>query len=1145
MTRALTGASTADIGWYVVEFPSAGADTNVIAINEGTLQSNLVFSDGTVARSEGAMSADIWQHIVVTYDGVTRRHYVNGTEAGSWTENADLAMNASALYIGGTSISKYWNGTIDNVRVYNRSLSSQQVLKLYQNKTDELSKREIVVGDVWQACVTPNDGKEDGQENCSNTLSVKSLSVVDVVLNSSYNTNYSNENLTVYLELDSQTTEGIKTVTNWYLNSTSVAVLNMPFEAVSSGNESSWTKDYTNFSNNGNVTGATWSGTSGYDGFGAYAFDGTNDYIDVGNDSSLRSVREAVAITAWVKSSDEGYVIAVDPPAGTVYNFTTCSQTGRNGPSQGNCDSNYSGTTLDGDVTVGGGIQNWTVPQTGTYTIEARGASGGGPPTSYTSNYPGKGAIMRGEFDLIAGQEIQILVGQRGTWLTHDGGGGGGTFVVNATNSTIIIAGGGGGPSYSGSYYWGTNASTGSSGTTGTYGDGAGGTNGGGGTTAAGGYAGPGGGLIGNGGTAPSSGLAGGLSFINGGTGGDTGSNCYGGFGGGGGSHGGGWGGGGGGGYSGGGGSSSSQYGGGGGGSNNTGDNQVNSEGTTLGEGWVTITYEGVDKAVPFALSTVSGGQFLIQNATDTYSVTTDGDINDDEWHHIAATYDGTIMRLYIDGQLNASNTTYTGSLPDNNDSIWIGRHYDPDDTTAYFDGIIDEVVIWNRSLTPTQIEVLYRNRTDRMMFTETASDDVWEACMTPNDGGRDISENCSDTVTVIGSSPYVNMIELNSTSGGNFSSDNLTVYYTSVTDAGLTNKNITDWKMNGSSIAVLNMPFEYNGENESVWTKDYSNNSDHGTVSGATWLGSGGYDGFGAYAFDGNDDYITTNATHPAEDVSFEAWFKTKDLTSLQVILDKSIELGPWRGFRQSGLGLTDEGKPYVRVAAAGGYCCGFVQLDSPDAVTANEWHHVVGTYSIENGNISIYVDGVQKNSNSGFGEIVVWTYPFRIGTRINESGPKEAFNGTIDEVRIYNKTLSAEQVALLYDNQTDIIHSNELGGDETWYACITPNDGVTEGAINCSNTLFVPRCYDDDADGAYNLNTSINPGCLGYRDCDDGNASLVPPRDGLNVTGDMMFCNGTFFVNDSAGFGLGRVMFIILFLIGVVLILIRVILM
>ncbi|MFA5795455.1 MAG: DUF2341 domain-containing protein [Candidatus Brocadiia bacterium] len=228
-----------------------------------------------------------------------------------------------------------------------------------------------------------------------------------------------------------------------------------------------------------------------------------------------------------------------------------------------------------------GTIQTTTITQTGVYRIEAWGAQGGSSPTSYPANLGGKGARMRGDFTLAQGQALKILVGQQGTVSTNDGGGGGGSFVTDNSNNPFIVAGGGGGASGSNNAVAGVTTTNGASGPGGQ----AGGFNGGGGSTI---NSGAGGGLTGNGADG-SAGSQGGRAFINGGTGGTTGSaNCYGGFGGGGGSHGGGWGGGGGGGYSGGGGAQWPNAGG-GGGSYNIGTNQSNSGGARSGQGLITI----------------------------------------------------------------------------------------------------------------------------------------------------------------------------------------------------------------------------------------------------------------------------------------------------------------------------------------------------------------------------------------------------------------------------------------------------------------------------------------------------------------------------------------------------------------------------
>ena len=61
----------------------------------------------------------------------------------------------------------------------------------------------------------------------------------------------------------------------------------------------------------------------------------------------------------------------------TSVTFTNASATGRYGPTQSQINSAYSGTALANNVTINTqGIQEWTVPANGTYTIEAWGATG-------------------------------------------------------------------------------------------------------------------------------------------------------------------------------------------------------------------------------------------------------------------------------------------------------------------------------------------------------------------------------------------------------------------------------------------------------------------------------------------------------------------------------------------------------------------------------------------------------------------------------------------------------------------------------------------------------------------------------------------------------------------------------------------------
>jgi len=224
------------------------------------------------------------------------------------------------------------------------------------------------------------------------------------------------------------------------------------------------------------------------------------------------------------------------------FDFLSANKTGRDGPSLSECRTFYAGNGATAAWTQDlinkyfdmstNGIQLWTVPATGSYTIRAVGAG------SYLSGQSsiswGRGIDITTSTTLTKGEVIKILVGQKGTGNNVGGyptsGGGGGTFVVKDVSNAIIVAGGGGSrgsksvpnmsiPSSDASSN--INGNNGGVGTTGT--GGLGGTNGGGGSNYLSNGGSGGGGLIGNGVSNPNNYGTGGSSFINGGNGGDLG----------------------------------------------------------------------------------------------------------------------------------------------------------------------------------------------------------------------------------------------------------------------------------------------------------------------------------------------------------------------------------------------------------------------------------------------------------------------------------------------------------------------------------------------------------------------------------------------------------------------------------------------
>lgn len=74
-----------------------------------------------------------------------------------------------------------------------------------------------------------------------------------------------------------------------------------------------------------------------------------------------------------------------------------------------------------------------------------------------------------------------------------------------------------------------------------------------------------------------------------------------------------------------------------------------------------------------------------------------------DAWHHLVGTYDGKLMKLYINAQKDPNERNRAGAIDPNTSSVYIGR------PQFACNGIIDDVRLYNRSLSGTEIEALYK----------------------------------------------------------------------------------------------------------------------------------------------------------------------------------------------------------------------------------------------------------------------------------------------------------------------------------------------------------------------------------------------------------------------------------------------------
>jgi methionine-rich copper-binding protein CopC len=81
-----------------------------------------------LAHGPSALPTNSWTYLAATYDGSTLRLYINGYQSGSVTKSGSIANSSNPLQIGGDGIlGQFFNGAIDEVRIYNNRLSPAQI----------------------------------------------------------------------------------------------------------------------------------------------------------------------------------------------------------------------------------------------------------------------------------------------------------------------------------------------------------------------------------------------------------------------------------------------------------------------------------------------------------------------------------------------------------------------------------------------------------------------------------------------------------------------------------------------------------------------------------------------------------------------------------------------------------------------------------------------------------------------------------------------------------------------------------------------------------------------------------------------------------------------------------------------------------
>jgi hypothetical protein len=233
--------------------------------------------------------------------------------------------------------------------------------------------------------------------------------------------------------------------------------------------------------------------------------------------------------------------------------------------------------------------------------------------------------------------------------------------------------------------------------------------------------------------------------------------------------------------------------------------------------------------------------------------------------------------------------------------------------------------------------------------------------------------------------------------------------------------KNVMNIKYTAGINSIGLVGYWKNDEGNGTIAKDFSGYNNDGALRNGTiyswqecyggncpnWV-SGKYGN--AIKFDGSNDYLYCNnntVLNPTTAITIEAW----------VNISNYAASGKWPGIVGKGnnvqyqIYLEQSSSQIVgSVYNSTSYkSCTFSNYGN---VSLNTWHHIVMTYDSVTGKINTYLNGVLNSTCSHSGNLAITIEPVYIGLK-----PNDYFNGTIDEVKIYNRALSADEVKENYN--------------------------------------------------------------------------------------------------------------------------------
>jgi len=527
----------------------------------------------------------------------------------------------------------------------------------------------------------------------------------------------------------------------------------------------------------------------------------------------------------------------------------------------------------------------------------------------------------------------------------------------------------------------------------------------------------------------------------------------------------------------------------------------------------------------------------------DSGALYTDVSSGGTEWMHIAATYNGATIRLYINGEEDASLPA-SFTILTNTEGLSIGATASGADE---FDGQLDDVRVYSRALTLTEIKELARAAdlwvtkddgqtealpgtavTHTIVVGNDGPDGVTAATVTDNfpaelvgaswstvvTGGASStagsgSGNIGDTVDLPNGSTVTYTVDATFDAGAT----GMVVNTASVdppggtTDPDLADNSATDSTfMTGTGdpdlVAQYAMEEGSGGVliDSSFYGSDGTLYGDPGWVAGVDGLALD-LDGTGDYALAPDDPSLDVT-----DEITLAAWVRPR-VTGTQYLVKKATINGT-DGYE---LSLSSTGKVFTRfnqASSANAYRIDSISSYPADGAT---WVHLAATY--DGSDIRLYFNGVEEASAAATFSIAANTLALGIGA---QSDGATEFNGSMDDVGVYGRALTLTEIeelagvspdgefALDFDGSSDYVtfgQASDLGVSAFTLECWFRRDGAgvtasTGGSGVVAVPLLTKGCGEDDGsnlDMNYFLGIRGTDGVLAA-DYEEGTGQAAP---------------------------------------------------